>query len=327
MKKEMVEFLSTQQLIHSQAYIRNLVSAENAVLKGQFNIAKILRAAAYTQRTLAMNAVRLLIGIQTPQESLRSIVTEVQHKPSKSGLDEDDTARQQLEHFDNVHQRLEAIILHALQSLEKNVDVLEKDVHPFINGCYNCGNLIEGDLPDACDICGALGVEFERFGPFYAATPEHLGQLTPEKIIAIMIDVPKQVSALIMNADDAHLSYKPAENEWSIKEIAAHMFEVDKLFLTRVKAVLHQSEYNQSVPPWKLHEGKGYNTMPAEMLLDQLHDARKESLAFVSGLSKQDWSSRGIMLGESRSILDLGTWLANHDRGHLAQIEQRLSTF
>jgi hypothetical protein len=32
------------------------VAAEKAILAGQFNIAKILRAAAYTQRALAMNA-------------------------------------------------------------------------------------------------------------------------------------------------------------------------------------------------------------------------------------------------------------------------------
>jgi hypothetical protein len=43
------------------AYVRNLAAAEAAILRGQFNLAKVLRAAGHSQRVLAMNAARLLV--------------------------------------------------------------------------------------------------------------------------------------------------------------------------------------------------------------------------------------------------------------------------
>ena len=41
------------------AYVRNLAAAEDAVMKGQFNLAKVLRAAAHSQRIIAMTIARL----------------------------------------------------------------------------------------------------------------------------------------------------------------------------------------------------------------------------------------------------------------------------
>jgi hypothetical protein len=41
------------------AYIRNLAVAEDAVISGQFNLAKVLRAAAHSQRVMAMKLARL----------------------------------------------------------------------------------------------------------------------------------------------------------------------------------------------------------------------------------------------------------------------------
>lgn len=179
-------------------------------------------------------------------------------------------------------------------------------------------------MPDVCDVCGALAIEFERFGPFYASTPEHLGQLTPDQIIKIMEEIPTQVETSITSVDDALLTYKPTETEWCAKEIVAHILETDKLFVERVQSILHKTDYIQSMPPWKLHEDKGYEKMPAQTLIEILQKTRDDSLNLVKGLTPQDWTKSGVMLGGSRSILDLGTWLANHDRGHFAQIKQLL---
>jgi hypothetical protein len=80
------------------------------------------------------------------------------------------------------------------------------------------------------------------------------------------------------------------------------------------------------VPPWKLHEGKGYDDLPAAELLNRLRQARATSLALVRELTPEQWGRRGLVRGAGTSLLDLGTWLANHDRGHLAQLRSRLAT-
>ena len=74
----------------------------------------------------------------------------------------------------SVRSRLRAILQRSVASLGHHPDILESDVAQHLWGCYGCGTIAEGERLDACAVCGALSPEFEWFGPFYSATPEHL---------------------------------------------------------------------------------------------------------------------------------------------------------
>jgi len=58
MNTQLRESLIAQVQKGGYAYVRNLVAAEAAILRGQFNVAKVLRAAAHAHRVLAMEAAR-----------------------------------------------------------------------------------------------------------------------------------------------------------------------------------------------------------------------------------------------------------------------------
>lgn len=299
--------------IGGNAYIRNLAAAELAVARGQFNLAKVLRAAAHTQRTLAMQAARQMAADISAETILQSIAAELQQLPTLPNINNDAVAV------------LNDIAARSLSSLATNPDILEKDVSIIIFGCYNCGLLTEATELEICPHCGALAVELEWFGPFYAETAEHLGQLTPEAVVATMAAIPEQVADAISGVDDATLSHKPSPEEWCVKEIIAHMFETDRAFIERAGIILAADGVPQlprSMPPWKLHEGKGYESFSAETLLTHMRDIRAESLALIRDLPPADWVRQGTLMGSMSSILDLGTWVANHDKGHLAQIQR-----
>ena len=103
------------------------------------------------------------------------------------------------------------------------------------------------------------------------------------------------------------------------------MLETDILFAKRVRTLLEGQgvpDLTTPIPPWKLHEGKGYEQMPSDELLKRLRETRRASLALVRDLNPGQWSRRGTLRGTSTSLLDLGTWLANHDLGHSAQIRR-----
>ncbi len=329
MSSEKIQELITQIEIGALAYVRNLSVAEDAVQKGQFNIAKVLRAAAHSQRILAMGAARLVAGKTDKKYLLEIISKELGNGDSRNifqKLSEDQSQyREKLQQFDFVRRKLADIIDRSLGSLETNDDIQESDVHQFIWGCYSCGYLVEGDPPDVCEVCGALGVEFEWFGPFYAATPEHLGQLSPQEMIDILESIPRKVSDAISGVDDEVLGKKPSEEEWCIKEIVGHIIETDKLFVKRLETVLKSQsvpEIPRTLPPWKLHEGKGYENLTAAELIKRLEESRAASLELVKNLKNEDWVRKGTLMGTTNSILDLGSWLTNHDRGHLAQIKR-----
>ena len=184
MESELQRALTAELERGGRAYIRNLAAAEQAVLHGQFNIAKILRASAHSQRIMAMEAARLLQDNYDARDLLNVILEEIDSDKNLDVSGHASTAvHQYSQQSAEVRERLRAIVQHALASLDNNPDVLESDVAQYLRGCYGCGAILEGDPPHACPVCGALSVEFEGFGPFYSSTAEHLGQLAPEEII------------------------------------------------------------------------------------------------------------------------------------------------
>ncbi len=311
------------------AYVRNLAAAEVAVLNGQFNVAKVLRASAHTQRILAMEAARLIAGDFSAVNLFQTIISELRDEATPEAFitapDLESGIQAKLEQFMKIRERLQGVIRRSMESLSVNHDVLESDVHQSLWGCYGCGNIVEGDRPNSCPVCGALGVEFEWFGPFYAKTSEHLGQLTPSEISVILEAIPNQVADAISKTNDDMLRHKPSKEEWCIKEIIGHIIETDLLFSQRARIILEGQGVPvipRSAPPWKLHEGKGYEELSVGDLLERLRKARLASLELVRSLKPEHWMRQGMLLGTMTSVLDLGSWLINHDRGHLAQIRQ-----
>ena len=78
MNSDLKQQMLTEVRKGGQAYVRNLAMAEAAVLNGQFNVAKVLRASAHTQRILATQAARLLAASWDAVNVLEIILTELE---------------------------------------------------------------------------------------------------------------------------------------------------------------------------------------------------------------------------------------------------------
>jgi rubrerythrin len=318
-----------------RASLRDLAAAEAAVLRGQFNLAKVLRALAHTQRVQGMNAARLLAAEEQPALVLDTILAELENaspatsapvtSPAFPAASVDDRIAR------TVQERAQALAARSVASLRAHSDVAESDVAPFICGCFACGNLMEVTNPDAapesCAVCGALSPEFAWFEPFYSITPEHLGERRPEEILTILTAIPDEVAQAISGVSEIVLQRKPAPDEWGVNEIMAHMLEVELLFNRRVSAILAHAgpglpSISSPTPPWKLHEGKGYEEAPSADILAHLRATRATTLTLAASLTPAQWARRGSNVEGTATVLDLGTWLANHDLGHLAQIQR-----
>lgn len=156
-------------------------------------------------------------------------------------------------------------------------------------------------------------------------TPEHIGQLSPAEIVSTLEAIPGQLAEIVAGVDNDALSRKPSAEEWSAKEIIAHMFETDALFVRRVRRILEDPanpDIRMSIPPWKLHEGHGDESMSIDELLRLFGQYRNVSLELGRSLGPEQWTRLGNNAGSPTSVLDLGTWLAHHDEGHSAQIRR-----
>jgi rubrerythrin len=309
------------------AYIRNLVAAEAAVRRGEFTSAKLLRAAACAQRILAMRLARLDGSESTAVELLKTNVSELRELDSalQSTDGPNGEARTVLEQIAQSRKRLEDLLLHAIGSLETQQEILDAEVAQILWVCLHCGFVAEGSCPDTCPVCGAFEAEFAWFGPFYVETPEHLGRLSPLQIITTLETVPQEIARLTSGVSEETLTHRPSEEQWCVKEIVGHLLETDRLFARRAATILGSDDVPDITspgPPWKLHEGKGYEQLPVEELLERLAQARSASLAIVRDLTPEQWSRRGALRNTTTSLVDLGIWLANHDLGHSAQIRR-----
>ena len=91
-------------------------------------------------------------------------------QPSATG-----DVRQPLQRVYDAAQPLIEICDRAVDSLRQHRDVMESDVAQSLWGCHDCGYIVEKDQPDLRPQCGALGGEFEWFGPFYSVTMSDWG--------------------------------------------------------------------------------------------------------------------------------------------------------
>lgn len=157
---------------------------------------------------------------------------------------------------------LDDVLRRSIESLESNPDIVELDVPMSLWGCLFCGFIAEDEQPDVCPVCGALGPEFEWFGPFCGGN-QNLGRLRRQEILDTMSSIVVEVEEALSGVDDATASRKPSPQEWCANEVLAHMLETDRLFAVRVRFLLEDDSgapMPRPMPPWKLHEGKGYES-------------------------------------------------------------------
>jgi len=330
MEKSLTEALRREVTIGGSAYVRNLSAAETAVLQGQFNVAKILRAAGHTQWVLAMNAARLLQPRIDGPQLFHAILDELDLADGGVATgeagDADAAADAILERNQRVREQLRDILERGLVSLAANPDVLEKDVSIFLWGCYNCGYLVEEAKPAQCPLCAAPSAELAKFGPYYNDTPQHLGRLLPGEVLAALATAPDDLAAAVAGVSATAFARKPTPEEWSVWELMAHLIETDRLFLELAPGLLADAEVKPLVfreAPWKAHKGKGYESWSAAELVEEFRQARSEMLDLIRDLTPELWSRYASRPGRITSVLDLGRWVANHDIGHIAQIRRQ----
>lgn len=284
----------------------NTAAVEAAVLRGQFNVAKVLRAVAHLERSLAIDLARKEAA--APPDQLLTNAADRLRQVTGSGIGQEAAAT------------LIDILERSRRSLSHNPDILETDVAQSLWGCRICGWVAEGDQPEVCRLCGALAPEFEWFGPFFGGTAR-IGTFLPQEAVTTIRDVGPLVAGSVAGVDEARANAEPSPGEWSLKITLAHMLETDRLFAQRVRFMIDPAQTGpvpRPRPPWKLHEGSGYEDMPLAKVLADYLAVRAKTLELVDGLTQAHWASQKA----GTTLAELATWMAQHEIGHMQQLRR-----
>ena len=124
--------------------------------------------------------------------------------------------------------------------------------------------------------------------------------------------------------DEDTLARTPAEGEWCLKEIAAHVRDAEDLALRQMNAIIEGRR--GALPAWDidlLPAERDYRSSDASDLLLEFRRLRRETTDLLWGLTGADWHSSGEHPYRGEVTLEtLARELAQHDLEHLAEIRR-----
>ena len=145
---------------------------------------------------------------------------------------------------------------------------------------------------------------------------------TPASILAILKSTPAALQTLTSDLLAAEWSCRPAENEWSLTEIACHLRDVDReVNLPRMKLVSSgQNPFLAGVVTDIWAEERDYLHQDGLNGLSVFLDTRTELVKLLGKLDEQSWRlpARHTIFGPTQ-LVELAGFISTHDRTHIHQ--------
>lgn len=280
----------------------NLVSRLDALAQalegqGQYNVAKLVRAAAAS--LVRSSAHRLEVGTGKDQlaEEARKVASELGELQLDSGL-------------------IEALLAGATAIEEGRLPLIEETPHPYV--CRTCGR-VELAEPDAkCARCNARPRTFERVPPVY-----WLEAMDPMEALDYLERTPEEYRELIEGRKDDQLSREVVEGEWSVRQLLTHLRDAQGVLDFRVNLLLEEDNpkiESKAVFEWATDNSDRPTT--SRDIFETYLNSRRKTLEVLEGIPLVDWWRKGEHeeFGVV-SVKEQASYFATHELTHLPQLE------
>jgi hypothetical protein len=126
----------------------------------------------------------------------------------------------------------------------------------------------------------------------------------------------------VSGIDDATLSHRPREGEWSIKDVVGHMCDVSRVTHERLyKMIKLEDPRLDGYDPNELARARNARQSPIDDLLREYASHRAETVEMLGELVHWNWARTGRhpVLGKISIRQHVDFWL-DHEEDHFAQI-------
>ncbi len=284
------EFLS--KLVHALALASRLEA------EGQYNQAKLLRAAVYSLLRRAAYRQELPHGISP-------LVGELMHAISNLNALEVDS------HL------IAALQVGAAVMAEGRLTQFSETPDPYV--CRKCGYLLLSPPRQSCPTCGARPLTFRRFQPTY-----WLEALDPFTALERLRQTPAEVSALVSGLSAEQLDTPKEEGQWAIRQVIAHLLDAQRVLHFRVNLMLeHDTPQLKSLAVFNWASDEKDRPASTLKLLADYIASRQDTLARLEAIRLSDWWRMGLHQEFGAvTIRQQVSYFAMHEITHLSEIAQ-----
>ncbi len=268
--------------------IRLIALATELEKEGQYNAAKLLRAAAGSLINRGSTEVAVSSDAAIQAAELETISASLESSPAAA---------------------LSEPIRAAARSLRSGTVPLYRDAaDPFV--CRICGEVRLAPFDGRCSHCGRWPDAAERFRPIYWARAS-----TPPEALALLAATPVVVGRIL---EAGPTDVPGPDGGWSAHQTLEHLHNAQSVFRGRIDQLIGGGEPElASVMVWKM-DGASASTGG---LFEQYVALREEIIGLLASVPPEAWWHTGrheefgvVTLAEQAS------YFANHEPTHLAQL-------
>ena len=290
--------MTTDKTTWADALVHLFALASRLEGEGQYNLAKLTRAAADSlcrQETYPLNIStdkdKLAADIQQTIEGLSSL---------------------------NVSAELLSALKRGTEFMAQGkLSPIIATPHPYV--CRTCGHITLAPPVEPCPVCGAWAETFQKFMPNY-----WFDALEPPAALERLRQTPLDVEKLLNGLSDDGMNQPPQDGGWAIRNVLTHLrdaqgvldFRVD-LFLKETHPILE----SKAVFAWAKNETE--RPPSAREIFETYRASRAETLRKLESLPLSDWWRTGAH--EEFGTVTLRqqvSYFAAHESTHLSQINE-----
>lgn len=150
---------------------------------------------------------------------------------------------------------------------------------------------------------------------------------TIEQNLTLLAATPLRIAETTEGLSPAQLLVSPRPGEWSARDVLAHLRACADMWGKYIGLILNEDQPTfKAVNPTTWIKQTDYLEQGFGPSLKAFTAQRAGLLALLKPLPREAWDRAAVMTGagraRERTVRTYATWLANHERSHIKQIER-----
>lgn len=155
--------------------------------------------------------------------------------------------------------------------------------------------------------------------PYIKRILSYLGEQDP---IAVLQQTPRQLEHLLETLSPADFETSYEEGKWTLREILAHMADVELLLGYRLRQAMAEPSHTLQVMDQDTWATR-YKKLEPSLSVETFRALRSWNLALFSTFGLEDWNKEVTHPERGKETIDMMvSFLAGHDLNHLHQLEK-----